>query len=175
MIDVSKIDQFRLYRNEMSVIEPDNRYSFSFVFNSTFEDNLTDLEKVIGFLHNDLDWDGIPDLQMVKKRLDFGSICMFWKFQNEVVGWSWLNNHSISLDWTSSHRRIEFNEQYGGGAFLHRKSSPEPIAGFKFYRFGIQNMFESFNKDTLYLYSDSWNKASAYHSYRVGFTKYNFL
>ena len=37
MIDVLKIDEFRLHRNEMSLIEPDERYSFSFVDNTSFK------------------------------------------------------------------------------------------------------------------------------------------
>ena len=175
MIDVSKIDEFRLHRNEMSLIEPDERYSFSFVDNTSFKNNKDSLVKVIKFLHEDLVWDGIPTIEQVKQRLDFGSICMLWKFENKVVGWSWLNNRVISFDWSSKHKELFPDEQYGGGAFLHRASSPEPKAGYKFYRFGIENMFKSYNKSVLYLYSDSWNRASSILSYRVGFKKYNFI
>ena len=175
MIQLSEISQFRLDINKMSKIKPDERYTFSFVYHNTFDNNINDLSKVIDFLHEDLVWDGIPTLDIVKQRLNFGSICMFWKYNNNVVGWSWLNNNNITTDWVTSHKPLNSNEQYGGGAFLHRKSKPEPLAGYKFYRLGIENMFESFDKSILYLYSDTWNRASSILCNRVGFNKYNFL
>jgi len=175
MIKLSEIFQFRLYENQMSKIKPDKRYSFSFVYNNTFNDNINELSKVIDFLHEDLVWDGIPTLDIVKKRLNFGSICMLWKYNNNVVGWSWLNNNNITTDWITGYKPLNSNEQYGGGAFLHRNSKPEPMAGYKFYRFGIENMFKSFDKSILYLYSDTWNRASSILCNKVGFKKYDFL
>ena len=46
MIKLSEIFQFRLYENQMSKIKPDKRYSFSFVYNNTFNDNINELSKV---------------------------------------------------------------------------------------------------------------------------------
>tara|TARA_B110000858_G_scaffold7870_1_gene8470 strand:- start:987 stop:1517 length:531 start_codon:yes stop_codon:yes gene_type:complete len=168
--------QLRLFRNDMNHIEPDSRYTNSFITLSNFQENVSKLQKVIDFLHQDLVWDGIPTIDEVNERLVFGSVCMLWEFENKVVGWSWLNNECISIDWKSEHTTFKSKtEQYGGGAFLSKQNKPEPEAGYKFYRYGIENMFKYFNKETLYLYADDWNRASSILCYKIGFTKFNFL
>ena len=54
--------QLRLFRNDMNHIEPDSRYTNSFITISTFQENVSKLQKVIDFLHQDLVWDGIPTI-----------------------------------------------------------------------------------------------------------------
>jgi hypothetical protein len=93
-----------------------------------------------------------------------------------VVGWSWLNNDCITIDWKSKHSSLkEKIEQYGGGAFLSKANKPESESGYKFYRYGIENMFKYFNKEVLYLYADDWNRVSSILCYKIGFKKYNFI
>ena len=168
--------QLRLFRNDMNHIEPDSRYSNSFITLSNFQENISKLQKVIDFLHQDLVWDGIPTIDEVKERLVFGSVCMLWEFENKVVGWSWLNNDCITIDWKSKHSSLkEKTEQYGGGAFLSKLNKAETTSGYKFYRYGIENMFRYFDKEILYLYADDWNRVSSILCYKVGFKKYNFI
>lgn len=175
-MDTKKIVQLKLFRSDMKPIKPDNRYSNSFVSISNFQENIPKLEKVINFLHQDLVWDGIPTIEEVKERLLFGSVCMLWEFNNKVVGWSWLNNQCITIDWKSEYVPLtEKTEQYGGGAFLSKLNKPETTSGYKFYRYGIENMFKYFDKEILYLYADAWNRASTMLCYRVGFKNYNFI
>lgn len=160
----------------MSPIEPDSRYTNSFITILNFKENITHLKKVISFLHQDLKWDGIPTIDEVQQRLKFGSVCMLWEFENRVVGWSWLNNKCITLDWKSNYKPLSSEiEQYGGGAFLSKVNKPESSSGYKFYRFGIENMFKYFDKEILYLYADDWNRASTILCYKIGFTNFNFL
>jgi hypothetical protein len=175
-MDYKKIVQLRLFRKDMNSIEPDDRYGNSFVTLSNFQENIPKLEKVINFLHHDLVWDGIPTIEEVKERLSFGSVCMLWEFENKVVGWSWINNECITIDWKTEHIRFkEKTEQYGGGAFLSKLNKAETTSGYKFYRYGIENMFRHFDKEVLYLYADDWNRASTMLCYRIGFKPYNFI
>ena len=82
-MDYKKIVQLRLFRKNMKPIESDDRYSNSFVTISNFKENISKLEQVINFLHQDLVWDGIPTIEEVEERLTFGSVCMLWKFENK--------------------------------------------------------------------------------------------
>jgi len=175
-MDYKKIVQLRLFRKDMKPIEFDDRYSNSFVTISNFEKNISNLEQVINFLHQDLVWDGIPTIEEVEERLTFGSVCMLWEFENKVVGWSWLNNECITIDWKTEYTPLkEKTEQYGGGAFLSKLNKAEASSGYKFYRYGIENMFRYFDKEILYLYADDWNRASYIICYKMGFEQYDFL
>lgn len=175
-MDINKIVQLKLLRKDLKPTQADARYTNSFITISNFEENIPNLQKVISFLHQDLLWDGIPTVEEIKVRLSFGSVCMLWEFENKVVGWSWLNNNCITIDWKSEY--IPFKqktEQYGGSAFLSKSNKPEPSSGYKFYRYGIENMFKYFDKEILYLYADDWNRVSIMLCYRVGFKQYNFI
>lgn len=175
-MDYKKIVQLRLFRKDMKPIEFDDRYGNSFVTTSNFEKNISNLEQVINFLHQDLVWDGIPTIEEVEERLTFGSVCMLWEFENKVVGWSWLNNECITIDWKTEYTPLkEKTEQYGGGAFLSKLNKAEASSGYKFYRYGIENMFRYFDKEILYLYADDWNRASSIICYKMGFEQYDFL
>lgn len=175
-MNYKKIVQLRLFRKDMKSIESDDRYNNSFVTISNFQENISKLEQVINFLHQDLVWDGIPTIEEVKERLTFGSVCMLWEFENKVVGWSWLNNECVTIDWKTEHTPLKENiEQYGGGAFLSKQRKPETTSGYKFYRYGIENMLKYFNKEILYLYADDWNRASSMICYKIGFKQYNFI
>lgn len=175
-MDTEKITQLRVFRSDLTPIESDSRYKISFISIENYQDNISKLKQVITFLHQDLEWDGIPTIQEVKERLLFGSICSLWEFENNVVGWNWFNNDCITIDWKTKYSFLKQNtEQYGGGAFISKQNKPEPSSGYKFYRFSIGNMLEHFDKEILYLYADNWNRASSIICFKCGFTRYNFI
>ena len=175
-MDTSKIVQFRLLRENITSHTYDSRYWFDTINVESFEDNINSIKKVIKYHHQDLNWEGTPTEDIVLQRLKFGSQCHLWMYEDTCLGWHWTNTECITLDWKSYFQPLKKNEIYIGGAFVSRDNKPErgKSAGI-FYRQGFEYSFELTQSDTMYLYSDSWNRASAILCYRSGFTQFNFI
>ena len=174
-MDLNVINQFRLKKEDLPFHKFDDKYWFKTLSRDTVYSNKRNIEKVIDYHHQDLNWEDTPDYQTVVERLNFGSKCHLWMFEEHCLGWHWTNNSCITKDWKSTYQAINSNEIYIGGALVSRKYKPFNNSAWMFYRQGFEYSFISQNKDTMYLYSDDWNRASAMLCYRAGFMKYNFL
>ena len=172
-MDISKINQFRLLKEELSEHTYDPRYWFKEI--KSVDDDPVGLETVIKFHHEDLDWEDTPDLKEVQARIDFGSYVQLNMYENQVIGWSWTNPDCITIDWKSFYQPLKLNEMYIGGTFFTRKHKPFPNSAMVGYREGFEHYLNYHKKDTLYLYSDNWNRASSMLCYKCGLTKFNFL
>ncbi len=174
-MDLTKINQFRLKKEHLPYHKFDDRYWFKTLSKDTVGFNLNYVKSVIDYHHQDLNWDDTPDFIDVVDRLTFGSKCHLWMFEETCLGWHWTNNECITKDWKSFYQKINKNEMYIGGALVSRKNKPSNNSAWYFYRQGFEYSFISQNKNTMYLYSDDWNRASAMLCYKAGFTNYNFL
>ena len=170
-----QIVQFKLIKSNLCFHEPDSRYWFDTLTVDTFDNNIPKIEEVIYFHNQDLEWEGIPSVSEVKDRLEFGSQCHLHMYEDKCLGWHWTNPNCITIDWKSYYQNIKENELYIGGALVSRNYKPHPNSSWFFYRQGFEYSFNLTNTDTMYLYSDNWNRASAMLCYKSGFTKYNFL
>jgi len=175
-MDKSKIKQFRLLRKDFCSHVFDDKYWFKTLSVDTLEDNIQYVSKVIEYHHEDLDWDNTPTIEVVKDRLEFGSKVHLWMYENKCYGWHWTNTNCVTIDWKSYHQGIKENEIYIGGALVSRKHKPNRgNSAWYFYRQGFEYSFDIDNTDTMYLYSDDWNRASSILCFKTGFTTYNFL
>jgi hypothetical protein len=172
-MDISKINQFRLLKKDLPKHIHDSRYWFKQIH--SIEDDVEGLLKVIEYHHEDLEWDAIPDLDEIKRRLDFGSYIGLNMFEDEPIGWNWTNPDCVTIDWKSHYQDLKPNEFYIGGTFFTRKAKPYPNSAMVAYRQGLEHYFNFHKKDTLYLYSDDWNRASSMLCYKCGLIKFNFL
>jgi len=173
-MDISKIVQFRLIHAEFKKIEIDDAYRIVHLTESNYLNYLDDILYVIELLHLDLDWDGIPTKEKVIDRFNNKSECFLWVYKDNVVGWTWFNKN-VTMDWINIYQKLDKNEVYVGGAFLSKKIKTPAIASFKFYNYSFDTWIKKLNYNTIYLYSDDWNRASAILCYKSGFTKYNFI
>ena len=150
-------------------------YWFDTVNLKKFHTYTPNIENVIKFHHQDLNWDGIPTVADVKDRLKFGSSCHLWMYKDICIGWHWTNDKFITKDWVTPYKKLRLNELYIGGAFISKKNKPFASSSYYLYRQGFEYSFNLYNKNTMYLYSDNWNRASAQLCFKCGFTVYNFL
>lgn len=170
-----QITEFRLFKKDLREHNHDSRYTFKTIGVEDFANNLDDIKKVISYHHEDLEWDDTPTTKVVYDRLEFGSQCHLWMYEDKCLGWHWTNPKCVTIDWKSYHQSIKENEIYIGGALLSRKFKLYSDSSWFFYRQGFEYSFDLTNTDTMYLYSDNWNRASAMLCYKSGFTKYNFI
>ena len=174
-MDLTNIVQFRLFKKNLPSHNFDKRYWFKTISSADFSDNITHIETVIKYHHEDLDWNETPTKEIVHERLKFGSQCHLWMYENTCLGWHWTNNDCVTIDWKSYYQPLEKNEIYIGGALVSRLYKPHTNSSLFFYRQGFEYSFNLNNTNTMYLYSDDWNRASAILCYKNGFTKFNFI
>lgn len=175
-MDINKIVQLRLFKEDLKIGNIDTDYWFNQISINHIDTHIPKLNKVIQYHHEDIgDWDGIPTLDIIRERLEFGSHCNLHMYRDTILGWHWTHNQYVTEDWRTPYQKLKHNEIYIGGAFISRKHKPSPISSYKFYAQGFKFSLEVEGKDTMYLYSDDWNRASAQLCYKCGFTKYNFL
>lgn len=173
-MEVDKIVQFKLLKNDFKKVNIDIEYQMIHLTKLNYTNYWRDLLHVINLISNDLKWDGIPNKDDIINRFNNNSECFLWIYDNIVVGWGWFNK-DITLDWINIYQKLNENGLYAGGAFVSKKIKTPTDSGFKFYNYSMDLFLNKFNYDVVYLYSDSWNRASAQLSYKCGFKKYNFL
>lgn len=175
-MNVSKIIQFRLLKQDLPDFNFDSNYWFDIIDASNINDRIHDIEFVSKIISEELrEWKKYPTPTDVIERINFGSICNLWYYKENLLGWHWTNNDWITTDWKTPYQKLKSNEIYIGGAFLSRRYKPSASSSLYFYRQGFEFSLKTQNKNTMYLYSDFWNRASAQLSYKCGFTKYNFI
>ena len=169
------IVQLRLLLEDLPKFSFNKDYWFDTIQLSSIEDYREKIDKVILHHHEDIDWDAIPVFDSVKKRIESGSSCHLWMYKDQALGWHWTNGTCVAKDWMSCHQTLGENEMYIGGAFLSRRYKPSATSSYYFYRQGFEYSFKYHQADTMYLYSDDWNRASAQLCYKCGFEEYEFL
>ena len=175
-MDLSEITQFRLFKADLVPHTYNDKYWFKTIDTQSFAENIEDIEKVIQYHYEDLNWDDTPTTEVVLDRLKFGSQCHLWMYEERCLGWHWTNPNCITLDWKSEYQPLKSNEIYIGGALVSRQHKPDKGNSARiFYRQGFEYSFKFTNTDIMYLYSDSWNRASAQLCLRNGFKYFNFL
>jgi len=167
--------QLKLHINDLNNHTYNDDYWFHTVNLSNFNTLITNLQTVIDYLHDDLDWDETPTIDIVEQRILFGSRCHLHMYKNKCLGWHWTNDKFITKDWVTPYKKLGLSELYIGGAFISKKAKPSASSSYYLYRQGFEYSFNYHDKEVIYLYSDNWNRASAQLCYKCGFIKFNFL
>lgn len=167
--------QLRLLKNELPYREKNTDYWFKAITVENFNLNIEGIEKVISYHYQDINWENTPSILKVLERLQYGSKCNLVMYKNEVIGWHWYHNSIITKDWTTEYKKLKKGEMYVGGALISQKARPSILTPFICFRQGFEHILNIENKDTIYLYSDYWNKPSIKLCKKCGFTEYNFL
>jgi hypothetical protein len=167
--------QLKLHVEDLNDHTYNDDYWFHTVNLSNFDILITNLQTVIDYHHDDLDWDETPTIEIVKQRIKFGSTCHLWMYKDTCLGWHWTNDKFITKDWVTPYKQLKPNQLYIGGAFISKKAKPSASSSYYLYRQGFEYSFNFHNSKIMYLYSDNWNRASAQLCYRCGFSEFNFL
>ena len=173
-MDVSKINQFRLFKEDFKKISHNREYSIKYIKSNSYQEYIEEILSISRLMHKDFEWDGIPTEVDIHQRFENNSECFIYYYNNNPVGWTWFHSH-VSIDWKSIYQKLNNNELYVGGAFVSKTCNLPPISGFMFYNISFWKWLTEFDYNTIYLYSDSLNRASAQLCYKSGFTKYNFI
>ena len=174
-MDINKIVQLRLLKNNHTPPNYSSDYRYEIIDINNYRSNLNRLLSVSFQMEKEMEWEGIPNTEeKLYKRFANGSNAQLWIYKDVVIGWCW-QNMNLTYDWETTNQILKPNESYTGGAFVSRELKRPPESSFIFYNFSFEYLLALEGKDTVYLYSDSWNRASAQLCYKSGCTKYNFL
>ena len=170
---MSKI-QLRLLRENLPPFTFDLDFWFKPVTLYNLQTVKEDVLKVEQYHYEDIDWDKTPNYEEVEKRVASGSTCHLFYYRDLCLGWHWTST-VVTYDWITPIQELKPNEIYGGGAFISRKNKPSPSTALYFWRQGLEYDLNYHNADTMYLYTDDWNRSSTQLCYRNGFKDYSFL
>lgn len=173
-MDKSKIVQLRLLKNDFTKFEFSEDYKVVPVDKSNYQDYLTEMVGISALMSLDFEWVGIPNEETIVRRFKSNSHCLLWKYNELNIGWAWSNSNVTPL-WEEPIQKLKDDEIYGGGAFLSRKIERPPNSGVMFYNLTFDYWFNEMNNNSIFQYSDSWNRVSSFISYKNGFKRYNFL
>lgn len=173
-MDINKIVQLRLLKNEYKRLSHHGEYSLIHLTYRSYLPHLSDLLKISKLMKLDFEWDGMPDEDDIHLRFKNNSQCFLYRYQQKIVGWTWFHE-DVSIDWKTIYQKLNNGDVYVGGAYVSKTCNLPPIAGYMFYNISFSKWLNDLNYNTIYLYSDDWNRASAQLCYKSGFTKYNFL
>lgn len=174
-MDINKIIQFRLLKDNHTPPEYSSDYRYEIIDINNYQDNLDRLLSVSFQMEKEMEWDGIPNTEdKLYKRFINGSNAQFWIYKDTIIGWCW-QNMNVTYDWETTNHILKPNESYTGGAFVSRELKRPPESSFIFYNFSFSYLLSLEGKDTVYLYSDDWNRASSILCYKSGYTNYNFI
>lgn len=166
--------QLRLLREDLPSFNFNSDFWFKPITLSNIEEVKDDIDKVEQYHYQDIEWDSIPNYNIVKKRLTNGSVCHLFYYRDLCLGWHWTST-VITFDWITPVQQLNSKEIYGGGAFISRKYKPSASTSLYFWRQGLEYDLDYHNADIMYLYTDDWNRASTQLCYKNGFKDYNFL
>lgn len=174
-MDIDKIVQFRLLKNNHTPPNYSSDYRYEIIDINNYEDNLDRLLSVSFQMGKEMKWDGIPNTkEKLHKRFINHSNAQLWIHRDIIIGWCW-QNMNITYDWQTTNHILRPNQSYTGGAFVSKELKKTPESSFIFYNFSFSYLLSLEDVDTVYLYSDSWNRASSHLCYKSGFHQFNFI
>jgi len=176
-MNLSQVTQFKLDKKNLIDKVRDDRYSFDFVTSDNFQYYIDVFEKLIYYSELRLsDWKERPNLDDVIDRLKFGSVCMFYNFYQDTIGWTWFNTDVVTTDWKSTYQPLSNAEAvFVGGAFMPIDLRPESNSGRIFFTNGYRAILDYSLKKTIYIYFDNWNTVTKRRTLRCGGEQYDYL
>lgn len=172
---LNEIIQFKIELKDYPYYIDNQTYTFQTITTENVDSFKSDILQIIEYHHMDLNWDGIPNYDIVIQRLEFGSKMDLWLKNNVAIGWHWYNTNCVTLDWKSEYNPLQSNEMYGGSAFLSSTQKSYPSPALQFYVKGIHKNLIDEDKNTMYLYIDYWNSKSIKLVKKIGMQEFNFI
>jgi hypothetical protein len=173
-MDITKIVQLRLLKEDFRKISFNENYTTLFLDKQNYLEHLSEFNYISDLMKKDFDWEGIPTESDIHQRFKNNSHCLFWIYDNDPIGWAW-SNYNVSPDWKNTTQELKEGEIYGGGAFLSKTIKRPPNSGLIFYNLTFDYWLNELNNNVIYQYSDDWNRVSSIMSYKNGFKKFNFI
>ena len=173
-MNVNKVVQLRLLKKDFIKFDFNENYTLRFIDKSNYINNLKDLLHISSLMSLDFDWDGIPNEETLHRRFNHNSHCLLWVYNETPIGWAW-SNYNITPLWEEPIQTLKPSEIYGGGAFLSKTVQRPPNSGLMFYNLTFDYWLNKMNNESIFQYSDDWNRVSTLLSYKNGFKKYEFI
>ena len=174
-MNLSDIHQLSLSKKDFKEISYAENYSVKFLTPDNSSNYSRELQQVISYIPVDLpSWEDRPTMEDIRMRFDNKSHCLLWIYNNQPIGWAWSNSN-VTLDWKNCIKTLPNGTIYGGGAFLSRSVDRPPNAGLIFYNLTFKFWLFELDNNTIYQYSDKWNRVSSILSYKCGFKNDSFI
>jgi len=116
-----------------------------------------DLKRVLSLLEEQLpDWDERPkDFNDIIKRFNSESKCFLFYYNNECIGWNWINE-KVRFNWRTIDKDLPEGWIYAGGLYLSNKVDRPPYSAKTFQNIRSKYLFDN-GYEKICVYCDSWN------------------
>jgi len=173
-MDISKILQFRLFKDEHKKLPKKSHYKLIYLDKSNYSLFLKDLELVISYIQTQLtDWKDAPTIEDVHSRFSSNSFCFLFYYNDNCIGWNWGNPH-VTPDWINIHTELKKGEVYLGGCFVTNIIDRPADAGVMNYNMFFDECLK-LGYNPMYGYCDDWNRVAIRINYSNGWKPYNFI
>lgn len=175
MLDLSKIVQIRLLKENYKKFPSKDHYEMVLVDKINYRDYLQELTSISSLIKKELpDWNEAPSLDTVLERFSADSHCLLFYYKKNCIGWNW-GNKDVRFDWINKVQSLPDGELYGGGCFVSRSIEHPPDAGVYNYNMIFDYWINKLNYHTIYGYIDHWNKPAFRVNFQNGLTVHNYL
>lgn len=155
-MEIEEITQLKLTKDNFIKIEPERHYLMEKVTIDNHQRYKDSLERVIYYLNDQLVWDGIPTYEESIERLKKGSVCFIFYYNGLSIGWNWVNQN-VMINWKDVDKQLNGDECYFGGIYVSNRVFRPDDAGMININMFFNECFK-LGYQTLYGYSDNWNK-----------------
>jgi tRNA (Thr-GGU) A37 N-methylase len=175
MIDLEKIIQVKLTKNDFIRLPRKEHFNLIFLDNTNYTEYFTDLRKIIEYINNDLpNWERKPNYETVVRRFNSESHCLLFYYMDECVGWNW-GNKNVTIDWINIYQTLNDKELYAGGCFVTKSVYRPNDAGLYNYNMICDYWLNNLKHESIFGYVDSWNKAAIRVNLQTGVKFHKFL
>jgi len=173
-MDLNKIVQMRLFKEEHRKLPKKSHYKLVYVDKNNYLSYEKELKQVIVYINEQLpDWEDSPHYLNIESRFWANSFCFLFYYNDKCIGWNWGNNN-VCIDWINIYKTLEKGEVYLGGCFVTNVVDRPADAGVLNYNMFFDECIKLGN-DVLYGYCDDWNRVALRINYSNGYKEYDFL
>lgn len=174
-MDLDKIIQVRLRKEDFKPLPPKNEYSVVFIDKNNYTEYVNEINTIIRYIKQDLpNWKESPDFNNIIKRFQSNSHCILFYYKNVCIGWNW-GNENVSFDWINHNQTLLPSQIYCGGCFVTKSINRPPDAGLYNYNMFCNYYLNNLGYNTLFGYVDSWNKPAIRVNLQIGVKFFNFI
>ncbi len=161
-MDKENIVQFRYQSNDFLKSEnlPSDDFDIQFVDKHNYSDYIPDFKKLLDWIGSHLkEWKDAPTYDEILERFQNNSYCTLFYYQDEVIGWGWLNTN-VAYNFINVNQSLDIGEMYFGGFVVSKRIKKPKNSSKVCFNMMCEYFFDDLQIDTIYFYTDKWNQSA---------------